>query len=390
MKEKTESNNIWQKTDKFISSYKAVLLVGATVLTALIGRIAYGVSIFQPLEEIASKQNEYRREEAQEKYKQEMVENHFALGNKFLDIGQYIAAKIEFEKALKLDEFCSKAEMGLFKAEVYDTITTKGYDPEILIERIKLIMKQDTGHAHAYVYMGDVYSNINEQKSQAYYDTAIKKNSAMASAFYGKGIIYSRHGNSKDAEIMYRKALNISPWNRAFMGNLAYQYYRNKRYTDAIGCCDSLAILDSYYLVSQYTRASSYLCNGDVENSIIYYQWLINLMNDNKILAQEMNAGNWFFIEGKPDTDPKAKANVVDFYNNIEKKYYAFYSIALAYYINGNELCNTYLNLARSLQLNIYRQLNINSLIKWDIDNLSEVQPKYAAACAKFKAAINL
>ncbi|MGQ0828334.1 MAG: tetratricopeptide repeat protein [Bacteroidota bacterium] len=391
MEQKSKSSNIWSKINDFISTYKGILLVSVPVFTALIGWIFFDISLGQPFKEIAFKQGEYERKETQEKYKQGMVNNHLMLGDRFLNVGQYKAAKIEFEKAIKLDAFCSEAEMGLFKADIYDTIATKGYDPEIIIERIKRIMEQDTAHFHAYVYMGDVYSYINEEKAHAYYDIAIKKDTTMASAYFGKGLIYSRHGNSKEGEVMYRKALDISPWNRVFMGNLAYQYYRNQKYTDAIRCCDSLDLLDSQYLVSHYTRASSYLCKGDLNNSIHYYQWLINLTNDNKVFAQEMNAGVWFFIEGKANNDTKAKANAVYFYNINEKKYYAFYSIALAYYLNEDyDLCTTYINLARSLQLNIYRQLNINSLINWDINNLAEVQPKYADACARFKAAVNL
>ncbi len=389
MKESSSKANIWLKTNNFISTYKVSLLVGLTVLTALIGRIAYGVSIFHPLQEIASKQNEYNRKSEQEAFKLEMVKNHLALGDHFLDLGQNLVAKIEFEKALKLDQYCSKAEMGLFKAEIYDTIARKGYDPEILAMRIQHLMNQDTAHAHAYVYMGDVYSTIDERKAHAYYDTAINKKPSMAIAYYGKGIIFSRHGNSIAAENMYRKALNVSPWNRIFIGNLAYQYYRNRKYAKAISCCDSLSLLDRAYLVSHFTQASSYLCKGVLDSSVAHYQWLINLTKHDKIWTLEMNAGNWFFIKGKPETNSNVQAVVVDFYTIDEKKYYAYYSGALAYFLSNDKTYETYTNLAKTLNLSDRSKENINSLIIWDIENLAEVQPKYADACARFKSVIN-
>lgn len=385
MKENNKKENIWLKVNNFISDYKAILLVGFTILTAIIGWKFYGVSIGHEFKEIASKQEEYRRKETEEKYKREMINNHIALGNEFLNLAQNVAAKIEFEKALKLDEYCAEAEMGLFKAGIFDTIASKGYDPEILLKRIQVLMKLDTAHAHAYVYMGDVYSYINQERALAYYDTAIGKDSTMAAAFFGKGVIYDQQGNKNGmAEVMYKKALDISPWNRIFIGNLAYQYYRNQDYNEAIRYCDSLEHLDPNYIVSYYTMASSYLCIGNLNASISCNDWLLDLLNNNKVVSQEMNIGAWFFIEGKDSTS-------IYFYNNNAKKYYALYGAALAYHLAEDYKTSAkYRNLAEELELYWYDKQQINKLITWDVDNLAVVQSKYTLGCSQFKQLTNL
>jgi tetratricopeptide (TPR) repeat protein len=394
--------NVWTKINDVINNYKSVIVVGVAVFTTLVSWLGFGVPIFQPFYDIKYKFKENQREESYAEQKQLMVDHHILLGNTFLDLMKNNAAKIEFEKALKLDAFSSEAELGLFKAELNDSILNIQYDPEILLKRITYLKNNDTIHGHAYVYLGDIYSSIAQQKGQQYYDTALKtykipfsffnqallyydsaltKNPRMASAHYGKGVIYDLANDIEKAKYHYGEALKISPWNRTFMCNLAYQHYKNKDYRNAIKYCDSIKLFDSWYIVSYYTKASSHLCLGELDDAVNCYNTIYNLYKDKSVLAQESNMGPWFFNI--------ANKQPLYFYTYGTKMYYAYYSAALAYHIYGDEgIERAYIKLADDLKLENYQMQAINNLIIADADLISAAQPKYAKYCEGFKRSL--
>ena len=106
----------------FLSSNWPFFLFLISIIVILIGRIFKGISILQPLEEIAYKQQNYRGVQDRRQFKDRMVIRNINLGNSFLDAYNLEAAKTEFEKALNKDPTNIKAHMGLIKSEVFQPL----------------------------------------------------------------------------------------------------------------------------------------------------------------------------------------------------------------------------------------------------------------------------
>jgi len=126
----------------------------ATFLLSLLAAAAawsiYGVSPLQPLEEIANRQAKYQDEAKKDQYKKRMVERHLQLGKSLLNVEEYAAARQEYQDALKLDPANPQAELGLFKADIYNTLQDQ-YNPAVIEQRIRFILQENPNDPHAYV-----------------------------------------------------------------------------------------------------------------------------------------------------------------------------------------------------------------------------------------------
>src|SRR3990172_3522212 len=115
---------------KYIISNIAIFLFILSIFTTIIGIVIFDISPFQPLEEIAAKQSEYRKIAADDVKKSEIVSDHLKLGNTFLSVLQLDAANIEFDEALKLDPLNLSARRGLLKSEISNLLLK-----EIMIQK---------------------------------------------------------------------------------------------------------------------------------------------------------------------------------------------------------------------------------------------------------------
>lgn len=129
---------------KFLSSNLPLFLSLISIIVILLGWRVKGISLLQPLEEIAYKQENYRRLQELRQFKKKMVIRNLKLGNSFLDAYNLEAAKTEFEKALNIDPTNIEAHMGLIKSEVFQPLEKDPayYDPDIAVKKIDLIMKE--------------------------------------------------------------------------------------------------------------------------------------------------------------------------------------------------------------------------------------------------------
>lgn len=128
----------------FLSSNWPLFLFLISIIVILIGWKFKGISIFQTLEEIAYKQENYRRVQKLRQFKNRMVIRNLKLGNSFLDAYNLEAAKTEFEKALNIDPTNIEAHLGLIKSEVFQPLEKDPayYDPDIAEKKIDLILKE--------------------------------------------------------------------------------------------------------------------------------------------------------------------------------------------------------------------------------------------------------
>ena len=95
----------------------------------------------------------------------------------------------------------------------------------------------------------------------------------------------------------------------------------------------------------------------------------IDMLEDEKVTSLEQNQGGITFTTG-PDSYP------VYLYENSEKRYYAYYSMALTAYLLGQtEDAERYVNEAKDIQVNPTIKPEIDRLLKYDVKVLEEEQP---------------
>jgi tetratricopeptide (TPR) repeat protein len=205
-------------------SNSALFLFVLTVLALLIGKTCYGISPWQYFKEIKHKQDQYKKEDKNEEFKKSIVEQHLQLGNTFLDIRQVKAAKAEFEAALKLEPTNIDARQGLFKSEIFEPIQEEYYDPEIMKIKLTTILKNNSQDKHALLFLGRIYTDIDNAKALEYLRNVLSQDSKLAVAHNNMGFIYDKQNNIEGAFKSYEEAAKSSEWNTFIVNNLAYHY----------------------------------------------------------------------------------------------------------------------------------------------------------------------
>ena len=361
----------------YISSNGPIFLLFLSLFGVLIGWVIFDVSPLQPFEEIAFKQSEYRLSAKQESMKSEMVSRHLKLGNTFLNVMQLEAAKNEFEEALKLDPCNLSAQKGLFKSELFLPIMENDYDPEIMEKRLNLILEENPDDPHAYLFLGRLYMDIDYEQALTYYEKAIDKDPSIAAAYFGIGTIYDLQNKPDDAITMYEKALNLSKWNQPFLDNLGFQYCQRKEYQKSIQQYELLLRLNPRFLPAYYTISNAYRLTGNLEQARSDQEILIKLLDNKNVTSLKRNKEMWFY---------SFNSEIVFFYDYPEKKYYAYYNLALTYYLLGNETeAIQYVKKANDLQIDKNLELDVKKLINYDIDNLQEEESSFLNRTEEFR-----
>jgi len=291
---------------------------------------------------------------------------------------QLDAARIEFDEALKLDPLNISAKRGLFESEIFRPIIEGDYDPEIMEKRLKLILDENPNNSHAFLYLGQIYSSIDHEQALAYYQKAIEIDPFIPAAYFGIGVIRDRQKEYDEAFQMYEKALSLSNWNQVFIDNMGNQYYIRKQYDQAIKHYELLLRLNGLYLQAYYPLANAYRINGNLERARSDQELLVQLLNDTNVTSMRRNQDTWFFPLGYEDK--------VYFYDLTEKKFYAYYNLALTYYLVGNEKeALQYIKKAQDSHIDKQSEAEIKQLINFEINNLQEEQISFRNGTDEFR-----
>lgn len=353
-----------------------VFLFAVSLVGTFIGWAVYGISPLQPLEEIAARQNDYKRKELHIQYRNRMVQRHIDLGNTFLNVAQLDAARSEFESALKLDPDNSDAHFGKLKAEIFAPIANKEYDTEIAKSKLDLVLRERPDDPHVLAYLGDIYRKISTKQALDYYQKAIARDPSIAAAYQGIGVIYDMDNKMPDAIKMYEKALALSSWNQTYLNNLGYQYLRLNDYPKAIEKYRLLLQLDSRYLLTYYTLSNAYRLTGNLPDALWVQELLLDLLNDEKITSLPQNKGEWFF-----HTDSRR----VHFYDLPMRACYAYYNAALTAFLN-KDTAKAEEYVAKAKGTRTANEWLVKTLVKYDVKLLKSKENQYSKPADAFAA----
>lgn len=376
---------------KWINANWAVLGLGISLLGILIARLLFDVSIFQPFDEIAAKQGEYREQEKQKKHQKIMVDRHLTLGSYFLSNSRYNAAKAEFNQVLKLDKMNPAAQMGLFKTGVFEAFMEKEFIPEVVERQIHFILEENPDDPHARVMYGNLYAQLKEyDKAKEQYELALKSVDnpvdesdgkpvdKPASAYFGLGILYEKEDNLDRAIEMYEKAVTHSKWNERYLNNLASVYGKKGDYTNAIEHYELVLTLDYEYLLPYCEVALAYRLTNNLEMAGAYQFRLVSYLYDENFSGLDKNKGVWFF-----KTDSKT---VVSLYSLAEKRCYALYSLSMTLFLlRKDRECEAeqYARQAHDIETN--QKASILDLVRWDLQSFEQKHPAYRERAGEYR-----
>lgn len=353
-----------------LKAYWPLIIAAVSVVLAVVGWISFDVSPFENAREIAHRKQEHR-------YQLELERRHIELGNDFLNVGQLPAAKAEFTRARELNSYSMEAEMGLLKVSVFEPVAGGDYDPEVAQRRLQAILKQKPNDSHALAFLGDVYRNIDSQEALRYYDQALASDSTNAMAYYGRGILFDKRGETADALAMYEKAVSLSKWNQIFLNNLAYQYYLRGEYKKSENLYVRLLDLDGRFLLSYYMLANSQLMLGGASVAYRNLMLLDARLKDGVSTKLVRNQATWFFHTGKNAT--------IHLYSDAEKSAYAKYLMALACHLKGLDP-DVQRYLSEVPAIGPRRAAVVKTLIDADLSRLAKAQPDLASQLRFFSA----
>lgn len=368
-KNKEKKKSPWSCVLSFLTSNWVIFTFTLSLVSILLGWCIYGISPLRPIQEIAEQQNAKR-------FHKRMVARHLVLGNSFLSVGNLKAAKIEYDNALKLDPNSVEAQLGKFKAELFEPIAGKDYDPEVVEKRLNLVLEENPGDVHALVFLGSIYQNIDTIYSKKYYQKAIKIDSTVAMAYFGLGNIYDMNRQYDSALLYYEKAVRFSRWNQSYLNNLAYQYFLRNQNNDAIEIYLLLLKLDYRFLLSYFTLTCAQRKVGDLSNALHNQKLLFDYINDTTVTNLDRNKGEWLFHAGKEEI------LLIDL---DAKKYYAYRSISLTSYLLGKKTdCADYVALSESLHIQEREKSSIKKLMGFDVSELSRSDSAYKKALNEY------
>jgi|GEM_PF-1977175 len=283
-----------------LSKLVSLILLVITIIGILIGRFRFKINLLQPLEKIAHEQSEYRRRNALELKKAELVEWHNGLGMDFFTIGKLEAAKEEFRLALGLDPLSIDAGLGLFKASILDKGPEGQLDYEITNKKIDFIrqLTKDKHDAHAYYLRGMLNRAIDPHLAIRNFRLAAKYNPNFADVYYRIGMIYEIQEELDTFEALsyYQNAFDQSPFNQTYLNNLAYQQLQQGDYRRAIVNYETLLKYDRNDLLIYITLSHALLYNGDYQQSAEQMNTMIRIFEKNtEILNSALNQMEWYF-----------------------------------------------------------------------------------------------
>lgn len=377
-KEKAISSCVF--TLDFITKYWAV----CAVIVSCFGLLLFDISPTYYFKHIGFQQQQEMKQQQQDDLKNKFVQFHNDLGVKFLYIEETDAARAEFNQVLKVDPLNQNATKGLFECDLYDEVTNirsdpNNYKPWVIQTKLYELSKKYSDDPIPELYMGDLARNLGYTDSAFNsYQKAIKRDKSVAAAYCGLGIIYDQRQEPDRALEMYQKAVNLSRWNTYYRDNLAYTYYQLKDYKTALFWYNDSVRLHPNLLSQYIGYSNSFRCLGDLKNASYFQEQQIAYMENNNIVNLTCNKLEIYFTLNSGET--------IHLYSNDEKKLYAYYNIALTYYLLGNETKTLeYLEKTSDLDIDTDDTKNIKDILISDIENLQKAQPKLVNKTIEFR-----
>ena len=279
-------------------------------------------------------------------------------GNDLLNIGRYPEAKQAFEDALKSNPQNSRAAWGLQKANAWDASKPSN----VFEQTVKSLYHENPKDEHVNLFMGKLYASGHTSDGNAkaigYYQTATQINPAVAEAYFDLGVLYDQTGQPALAEDAYQQAVNKSGTTAKYRNNLAYWYFKQHQYPEA---------LQEYGKTSQFPLSALESAKIDWRlgkldeaqaNQSLALQWL----DDAELMKKPEQQDPWYFEIGNQGVELIAVP---------EKKSYAWLCLSVSQFLLGHSK-QAEASIASVRKLKLPRQSVIDGIVRVDLDQLAQ------------------
>jgi tetratricopeptide (TPR) repeat protein len=234
-----------------------------------------------------------------------------------------------------------EAQMGLLKSEIFLSIRRKDYSPQVAQKQLKLIQAENPDDKHALLFLGDVYSSIDQDRALQYYTAALQQDPSLAIAYNNIGVIYDERCQFDKSSENYEKAAELAQWNTDILANVAYHSLRKKRYNEAINQFELLLRLDGKLLWAHWSLAQAYGLTGNIRAAYDWQRHLLRLLDDEEVTSLPLNRGQLLFhVEDVP----------LYIYDLPQMRCYSYYSMALTCHLLGmREQAEAFIQKARDV-----------------------------------------
>lgn len=360
---------------EFITRYWVFLAVVGTTC----GLYIFNVDPGYYFHHIGFQQKQERLQEDQEILKYKFTQFHNKLGREFLYIEQFNASRDEFNQVLKVDPLNQNASKGLFFCDVFSKAKNNSIEHEITYKQLDAIKTEYPDDPLPYLFLGE-FNFVRGFMPEAAdnYQKAIEKDSSVAAAYEGLGMVYALQNRDDLALKYFKEAANRSKWNLRYQYNLANRYYELKDYKQAIVWYKVTLVLNPNYIDAYSSCSNACLCIGDLENASILQEKQIELLEDYSTETLTYNQNPYYYTNNKGDEI------TLDTY--AKKKYYFYYNAALTYYLLGNE--NKTIELkkkANNLHIGKESESQVKVILNDEIEKLQKTQPIFMDKTIEFR-----
>jgi tetratricopeptide (TPR) repeat protein len=370
----TKPKNRLVGTMLFVASTWVVFFAIFSAFTLFVGWLTYDVRPFHTLERIG-------REQQQVEAQKDLSELRIDSGNSLLNVGEAKAAKEQFEAALELDPFSQEAQEGMLKSELFEAIEAEEYDLAVIRPKLDRLAEERKKDSHVYAFRGTVLSYAQPDRALKEFKEAVRLNHSNAYAYDGQSYIYYLEHEYDKALEMSKEARNLAPWNPTYKHNYAIDLTMNKRYEEATKEYTDVTELDPEFIYPYHDLAQVHRLRGDLSSSRWYYYQYIAMLNDEKIRSLKRNSLPVSVLTGSSD------GPVVQLEALSDKRYYAYYGLALTLYMMGHtNVAKDQVNKANDLQLDPDLEKQVKAALTYDIELLpKEREQQYRAKAYAFR-----
>ncbi|MCP4687311.1 MAG: tetratricopeptide repeat protein [Desulfobacterales bacterium] len=291
----------------------------ASVLVFVIACLFLKASPFYPFKQISVADQELDRKERRFKYEQDLSGHFVKLGKRLLDIGKYRDAAKAYEEALRLDKANCHARFGLYKARLLDPSEAGEFDAEVIARRIDAVLERlgpgckdmsgakdrksagdKTGEpsrdSHALAARAQLLFDIGDKKGAGdLWREALEKNSELAQAHFGLGVLLSEARQYGEAARAFDGAARQAPFNWEYRNNLASALVHAGDYKKAMTHFQRLFEMDRDALLPHMEGARALLFMWRLTDALNVLNRLIQGLEDPALRKLAKNGGAWFF-----------------------------------------------------------------------------------------------
>lgn len=165
----------------------------------------------------------------------------------------------------------------------------KSSDVNKAISSFQTCVEQDPTYYNAYMQLGTLFSEKNDELAIKYFDNALKLQPESREAIYGKGYFYQQRKQYELAREEYKKMIIADRRDFQALFNTAHCFLAQDSIAKAEKHFDMALNAKPDYVDAIYMLGQIAEIKGDIPNAKIHYQNALKLLPNNETILESLN-----------------------------------------------------------------------------------------------------